>query len=306
MDSTPGPEFGLLDEQSTPRSWAWVPKVLLATVLVIGIAEGIYAWNLSGRLAKVQGDLQTQLAQQDDQMRRLRDRLGMADEQYSQLQGDLTATQDHLTKAVGEVRKTQQLATQVQKQTQESTGQLNNQLGELQQDQQSTRGAVGTLSSDLTGVRHEVGTTREELASTRSELQRVIGDLGAQSDLVARNRTELGELRARGERDYFEFDLRKAKQAQRLGPVALQLKKTDVKRQKYTVNLVADDRTIEKKDKNVNEPVQFYQQGQRQATEIVVNQIYKDRIVGYISVPKQAGTQVSGLENEAGQTGSGS
>jgi len=306
MNSTPGPEFNLLDEQPAPHSWAWVPKVLLAIVLAIGIAEGIYAWTLSGRLAAMQRDLQTQLAQQDDQLHRLRDRLGIADEQYSQLQGDLTTTQDSLTKAVGEVRKTQQLAGQLQKETQESKGQFNNELGLLQQDQESTRGTVGTLSSDLGGVRQDVGTTREELASTRSELQRVIGDLGAQSDLVAHNRAELAELRTRGERDYFEFDLRKLKQAQHVGPVALQLKKTDVKRQKFTVNLVADDRTIEKKDKTVNEPVQFYQQGQRQATEIVVNQIYKDRIVGYISVPKRAGTQVSGLEREVGHPGSGS
>ncbi len=306
MDSTPGPEFGLLDEQSAPRSWAWVPKVLLAIVFAIGVAEGIYAWQLSGRLAKLQGDLQAQLVQQDDQMHRLRDRLGITDEKYSQLQGDLTTAQNNLTKTVGEVRKTQQLAGQLQKETQESNGQLNNQLGQLQQDQESTKGNVGTLSSDLTGVRQDVGTTREELASTRSQLQRVIGDLGAQSDLVARNREELGELRARGERDYFEFDLRKAKQAQRIGPVALQLKKTDVKRQKFTVSLVADDRTIEKKDKTANEPVQFYQKEQRQPTEIVVNQIYQDRIVGYISVPKRIGTQVSSLKSESSHPGSGS
>jgi len=106
-------------------------------------------------------------------------------------------------------------------------------------------------------------------------------------------------LKLRGERDYYEFDLRKTKQPQKYGAgVALQLKKTDVKRQKYTVNLLADDKTIEKKDKNTNEPVQFYQQGYRIPSEVVVNQISKDRIVGYISVPKQkASNPVSSLKN---------
>ena len=94
-------------------------------------------------------------------------------------------------------------------------------------------------------------------------------------------------MRQLGAREYFEFDLRKAKRPARIGPVSLHLRKTDVKRQKYTLHLIADDRTIEKKDKTANEPVQFYQDGFRLPTEIVVNQIYKDRIVGYVSVPRQ-------------------
>ena len=126
-------------------------------------------------------------------------------------------------------------------------------------------------------------------------MQRAFGDLGVQSGLIARNRDELAELKLRGDRDYIEFDLRKSDEPQKYGGgIPLQLKKTDVKRQKYTVDLLADDLTIEKKDKNTNEPVQFYQQGFRVPSEIVVNEIHKDRIVGYISVPKQrTGIQLS-------------
>jgi hypothetical protein len=105
--------------------------------------------------------------------------------------------------------------------------------------------------------------------------------------LIATNRNELEQLKARGERDYFEFNLTKTKQFQRIGNISLSVKKTDTKKQRYTISVVSDDRTIEKKDKTVNEPVQFYQAGFRQPSEIVVNQIYKDRIVGYFSVPKK-------------------
>ena len=144
---------------------------------------------------------------------------------------------------------------------------------------------------NFSGVKQEVSQTKQELATTRSELQRelqrMIGDLGVQSDLIAHNRTELGELRQLGAREYFKFDLRKNKNPVRFGPVSLHLRKTDVKRQKYTLHLIADDRTIEKKDKTANEPVQFYQDGFRLPTEIVVHRIYKDRIVGYVSVPRQ-------------------
>jgi hypothetical protein len=136
-----------------------------------------------------------------------------------------------------------------------------------------------------------------------------MGDLGVQSGLIATNRQELEELKLRGERIYVEFDLRKTSQPQKYSDasVALQLKKTDLKRQKYTINLISDDRTIEKKDKNTNEPVQFYQQGYRIPSEIVVNQIYKDRIVGYISVPKvKTATQMSGVGSPSGLNQSGS
>jgi hypothetical protein len=115
----------------------------------------------------------------------------------------------------------------------------------------------------------------------------VVGDLGVQSDLIARNHDEIQELRLRGERDYVEFDIRKSKDPERVGSIGIALRKTDAKRQRFTINLIADDRTIEKRDRTVNEPVQFYQAGYRQTSEIVVNQIYKDRIVGYVSVPKK-------------------
>ncbi|MBI2819895.1 MAG: hypothetical protein HYX73_07940 [Acidobacteria bacterium] len=281
--------------------------ILLAVALIIGTAEGIYAVVLSNRLQKVEHTMQSQLAQQDESLHRLRDRLGATEEEFADLQVDLTSTKDHLGKTQIDLRKARQMADQLAKEQKENAENLSGQLGALQQAQSSTSGTVGSLSSEVTGVKQEVSTTKQDLASTRTELQRVIGDLGVQSGLVAHNREELAELRLRGERDYYEFDLRKTKQPQKyLGGVALQLKKTDTKRQKYTLDLIADDRRIEKKDKNTNEPVQFYQQGNRVPTEIVVNQIYKDRIVGYISMPKQKQASVSGLEGSAQPAGSGS
>ena len=281
--------------------------ILLAIALMIGAGEAIYAVVLSNRLQKAEHDLQAQIATQDESVRRLRDRLGVTEEQFGDLQGDLTSTKDHLGKTQIDLRKARQMADQLAKQQKETAENLTGQLGALQEAQASTSGTVGALSTDVGGVKQEVSTTKQDLASTRSELQRVIGDLGVQSGLVARNREELAELRLRGERDYYEFDLRKTKQPQKYtGGVALQLKKTDTKRQKYTVDLISDDRRIEKKDKTTNEPVQFYQQGHRVPAEIVVNQIYKDRIVGYISMPQQKEARASGMEAGAQPAGSGS
>ena len=281
--------------------------VLLAIGLIIGTGEGIYAWHLASRLQQVQQQIQAQIAKQDENMHQLRDRLGTSEGQYTDLEGDLASTKNHLGKTQGDLLKARQMADQLAKQQKETAEHLTGQLTDLQQTQASTVGAVGSLSTDVTGVKQEVSQTKQDLASTRSDLQRVVGDMGVQSGLVAHNRDEIGELRRLGERDYAEFDVRKANQPQKFANgIALQLRKTDVKRQKYTVDLISDDRRIEKKDKNTNEPVQFYQQGNKIPTEIVVNQIYKDRIVGYISMPKQREARAVGPQGGAQPSGSGS
>jgi len=131
-----------------------------------------------------------------------------------------------------------------------------------------------------------VASAKTELEKTISELKSVRGDLGVQSGLIATNAKELAALRALGDRNYHEFRIRKANQFQKVGNVQLQLKKTDPKRNKYTLELIADDKKVEKKDKNINEPVQFYVAGARQPLELVVNEVVKDQITGYISAPK--------------------
>jgi len=273
--------------QSTDRNFR-ILGVLLAVGMIIAAGEGIYAWTLSGRLRDVERKIQAQITVQDTSLHHLRDRLGDAEDQFADLQGDLASTKDHLGRTQGDLRKARQISDQLAKEQKETADHLTGQLSDLQQAQASTSGTVGSLSTDVNGVKQEVSVTKQDLASTRSELQRVVGDLGVQSGLVAHNRDDLAELRLRGERDYFEFDLRKSSRPQKyVNGVALQLKNANVKQQKYSVDLISDDRKIEKKDKNTNEPVQFYQQGNRVPTEIVVNQIYKDRIVGYISMPKQ-------------------
>lgn len=301
MESAPG---GPEQVGRPPEQGFRILGALLAVVLAVAIGEGFYAWWLSSRLQDVERIFQAHIGRQDETIHRLRDRMGITEEQFRELEGDLVSARDGLGKAQRELRGTRALAGQLSKQQTESSDQFNGQLSQLQEEHTATLGTVGTLSTDVAGVKQESGFTRQELATTRSELQRVMGDLGAQSGLIARNREELAELRALGERDYYEFDLRKTDRAQRLGPMGLQLKKTDVKRQKYTLDLIADDKRIEKKDKTTNEPVQFYQIGSRQPAEIVVHQIYKDRIVGYVAVPKQKQARMSGAAPDAARSGS--
>ena len=147
---------------------------------------------------------------------------------------------------------------------------------------------IANVSNDVTTVKTEVATTRNELQQTIADLRRVTGDMGVMSGLIATNSTELKALRELGDRNYYEFRIAKnTKVPTKVGDVMMALKKTDLKRSRYTMQLVADDKTIEKKDKTINEPVQFYVATKaRSPYEVVVNEVTKDAIVGYLSTPK--------------------
>ena len=282
-------------------SRSWVP-VLLLTILILLTSGGLgyYSYQSNLRIEERMEEMKTgfegTFASQNEILQGIGQRLDQGDERYASLQGEFAVTRERLGLTRNELQRARQISSELAEQQKSSAELLTNQLDQLQEEQVSTKGSVGTLTVDVDEVKEEVKSTQDLLASTQTELQRVKGDLGVQSDLIAHNAQELDSLRELGERAYFEFDLRKTRRPQRVGQIALQLRKTDVKRQKYTIHLVADDRTIEKKDKTVHEPVQFYRPGDGLPTEIVVNQIFKDRIVGYISTPKVAGPSRTPME----------
>lgn len=142
------------------------------------------------------------------------------------------------------------------------------------------------VDTEVGEVRSEVQTAKSELDKTIADLRRVRGDLDGTSSLVATNGRELEALRSLGERSYFEFSIMKSKEPKRVGDISIVLKKADPKRNRFTIELVADDKRVEKKDKNLNEPVQFYVSKARQPYELVVNEVKKNQIVGYLATPK--------------------
>ena len=151
----------------------------------------------------------------------------------------------------------------------------------------ATNGEIGNVKTDVGGVKADVASTRSELERTISDLKRIRGDMGEMSGLIATNSKELNALRELGDRVYWEFTLPKSGAPQKVGDLQLMLKKLDPKKNRYTVEVVLDDKHIEKKDKTINEPVQFYSGAKaRQPIEVVVYEIDKDRVVGYLAAPK--------------------
>lgn len=201
----------------------------------------------------------------------------------ARLQSRSLSSQAKLENAARVEQLTKQVASEQAKLQQQMTKEITG----VRETAEAANTRIAETNTEVGSVKTAVASTTAELQKTIADLKSVRGDLGVQSGLIATNGTELAALRRLGERNYFEFKLGKTKQRQRVGDITLLLKKTDPKKNKYTVEVMADDKLTEKKDKNVNEPVQFYTSKARQPYELVVNQVQKDLIVGYLATPKE-------------------
>lgn len=143
------------------------------------------------------------------------------------------------------------------------------------------------MQTQLADQQKELASTREEVEKTRADLQ---GNLNSTRDelngSIARTHDELVALEKRGERNYFEFELDKSKNFQRVGPISLSLRKVDFKKKHYDLAMMVDDFQLQKKNVNLFEPVWITLSDRPQPVELVVNEIHKDEIKGYISEPK--------------------
>lgn len=162
--------------------------------------------------------------------------------------------------------------------------QLASSINDVNAKAESANAKVSEVNSDVAGVKTDLNSTKADLSATKMNLQKVAGDLSGTSSLVATNGKEIEELKRRGERNIIEFSVKKQKNMQRVGDISMRLERADMKRNKFTVIILADDKQVEKKDKGVNEPLQFYVS--KSLYEVVVNTVGKDQITGYLSTPK--------------------
>ena len=152
----------------------------------------------------------------------------------------------------------------------------------------SVSSEVSNVKTDVGGVRTDLTKTKSDLASTIAQLTLMKGDMSDHASLIARNHDELEVLKHKGDRNYYEFTLVKG-QKKAIGSVSLELKKADQKKSRFTLEVYADDRKYDKKDRNVNEPLQFYSGKTPALYEIVINNIdSKNQITGYMATPKNA------------------
>jgi chromosome segregation ATPase len=268
------------------RSRFWLP-VLGALVLVAGgysIYLGTQTQDLRRQFAAAQKDnagLRTELA---DTSTELQGALNSVRDDLSQAQQDASASVAKAASAA--TRHADVVASRLAKKTAEEAEQLSAELGKVKESAADASSRIDGVTTDVGSVKTDVASTKSALDETRSDLQRARGDMGLMSGLVATNSKQIQELRDLGDRNIYEFTLAKNGKMQRVGDIELTLRKADTGHNRFTVDVLADDKRVEKKDRTVNEPVQFYVSKARQPYEIVVNQVQKNQIVGYLATPK--------------------
>ena len=252
------------------------------------LALGALAWSLGlqNHLAAAQQSLDNANKQNAVLTEKLEDTNERMRAQGQALGQSVGLTQKQLEDRSNELVDAQRAAAAATTKLQKEQAAVQQQVGAVQQ-------SVSTVQTDVGGVKTDVASTQADLAATRSQLTRVMGDAGVMSGLIATNHDELEQLRHRGDRNYYEFTLNKGAAAQNVGTIKIELKKVDQKRSKFTLEVSSDDKNIEKKDKNLDEPIQFYSGKSPVLFEIVVNNINKNQVTGYLSTPKTAPGPIS-------------
>lgn len=260
-----------VEPQSNVGKWL---LLLLAVIVVAAFGYTTYLTHTSIR------HLNQDLAASQAQVKELQNRMQTAEAQEETLARQAGMTKKELAQRSAQLQAEQRAAA-----------------ARLEQEQKASitavSGDIAGVKTDVGGVKTDVASTRADLEATKAKLQSAVGDLGVQSGLIANTRSDLEVLKHKGDRNYYEFTLLKGAKPQPVSTVSLQLKKADVKKGKFTLSVTSDDKTIEKKDRNVSEPIQFYSGRDHMLFELVIWTVDKNKATGYLSTPKNAPVPVT-------------
>jgi hypothetical protein len=262
----------------TPR-WIGLAVAVLGGVSLVGLGLG---WSAVNRANSLEQSTQSTLKQQNDA---LGQRLAKAEEINQQLESDLKVVADKLNVTQGDLlsarRQNRVAAFRYDKKLNGLKAEVNSQLAA-----KASTDDVNKLNGDVTGVKNDLDATKNNLQMARSEM----------GTLIARNHDEIDQLRRMGQRDYYEFTVSRKRGAQKVGAIQVRLKHTNTKKNQFTLDVLADDKSFEKKNRSVNEPIFFYTGDSRQPLELVVNKVTKTTATGYLSIPKAQPASASASE----------
>ena len=278
-------------ENKSGASWQLPAIIVLGLVAIGGLAFG---WNASSKLDDTQKQVAAQVSSLkqgvDQDMTSLKDRVVQDEKTNADLQGDLKVVTDKLKITQGQLKKARAEAAKAVADTTTKLSALDTSV--------HTELATKAANDDLKNVDTKVGGVRTDLDTTREDLKMARSEMGT---LIARNHDEIDQLRRLGERDYVEFTIAGKNKPQKVGNLTVELKGINEKRSQFTVAMTAEDRRIEKKNRNMNEPIFFYISGTKIPEELVINKLGKDTISGYVSIPKANGQSQPATTSSSGK-----
>jgi hypothetical protein len=264
----------------------------LALALGLGYAVLSVRDSLTDRITKVETSTSESSTQEQEQS-------SVNEKKIAKVVSDLDEMKESLGATTAELKRARETAQTLKRQQDNAVKEMSSRLSEkastsdidgLRQEtstklaaaQQDSNTRIGDVSGEVTGLKKDLAATRDDWGRQLVDVKNVL------SDRIAKNSSELADLRKKGERDYFEFDIRKTSKQPftHVGDIQLALLKTDPKKYKYNISIQVDDQRLEKKDRTANEPVQFLVGRDQVRYEVVVNSVDKDRIRGYLSTPK--------------------
>jgi hypothetical protein len=273
----------IVEQEGAAPRWIGIVVVVLAIVSLAALGVG---WTASNRAASLQQTLSSQTREFTQSNDVMSQRLAKAEDTNAQLQGELSVVTDKMKLTQAEVNRARTQTKQIKEDdAKELTDLTNNVNGQL-----ATKASVddvNKLGTDVTGVKTDLDATKSSLNLTRGEF----------GTLIAKNHDEVEELRRMGERDYYEFTIEKKNTREKVGDLMVELRNVNEKKNLYTVAIYVDDARYEKRNRSANEPIYFFTHGTRAPVEFTVNQIGKDKIVGYLSVPKVASAHAQASGN---------
>jgi hypothetical protein len=261
----------ITEDAAAPR-WIGIVVVALAVVSLVALGAG---WTASTRSKELQQSLSAQDQQRKQNEDVLSQRLAKAEDTNAQLQGELSVVTDKMKLTEGELNKARSQAKKIKEEDAKELSELQNQTT-AQLATKASVDDVNKLGTDVNGV-------KTDLDAEKNNLQMARGEFGT---LIAKNHDEVEELRRLGQRDYYEFTINKRNSREKVGNLMVELRGTNTKKAQYAVTIFVDDQRHEKKNLTANEPLYFFETGARAPLEFVVNSVGKDKIVGYLSVPK--------------------
>lgn len=274
-----------IPEPAAPR-WIGIVVVALAVVSFVGLGIGWAASNHVKAIDQTVNNQQQQVKQDEDV---LGQRLAKAEDTNAQLQGELSVVTDKMKLTQTELNRAHAQTTKIEQEDAK-------QLADLQNNVTTVNGQLATKANadDVTKLGTDVNGVKTDLETTNSNLTMARGEFGT---LIAKNHDEIEELRRMGDRDYYEFTIDKKNTREKVGDMMVELRGVNAKKNLFTVSLYVDDSRYDKKNRSANEPIYFFTHGSRAPLEFVVNQIGKDKITGYLSVPKTNTTQAQASGN---------
>jgi len=275
-----------------------VPEAIKLVLIIVLLLAVVYLFYDGFQQKKA---TQAELAKISDQIQGLESNHKVGDanltSQITSLKAEVEGAQQDVGSTKAELKKTAQHIEAERQQTKAELSQALASKADSSQVEAQVQAAkteadskIGQVNTEVGGVKTQVSAVKTDLENTRRDLegtQRQLIDVrDTLNAAVAKNAAELSQLRLKGERDYFEFTLPKKGEPTKVEDIRLVLTSTDAKKGKFSLKIQADDSSLEKKDRVINEPIQFLVGQNRVRYEVVINWVQKNKAGGYLSIPK--------------------